>query len=81
MIDVFSVPETVTSLSFAPNGDFLATSHVSKIGIYLWTNKAQFANVGLKAISVKDVINLALPSCEEVADDTQGKILLMSKRE
>lgn len=36
MIDIFKVDEVVTSLTFSPTGDFLATSHVDSVGIFLW---------------------------------------------
>jgi U3 small nucleolar RNA-associated protein 21 len=60
-IDAFLVDSIVTSLSFSPNGDFLATAHVDNVGIFLWTNKMQFGSVDLKRVE-GDLEELALPS-------------------
>ena len=36
LIDYFLVESPATSIAFSPTGDFLATSHVDDLGIYLW---------------------------------------------
>ena len=36
LIDWLSFAQPLTSISFSPNGDFLATSHAHSKGIYLW---------------------------------------------
>ncbi|EPQ28641.1 uncharacterized protein PFL1_03944 [Pseudozyma flocculosa PF-1] len=50
MVDAFKTASIATSLSFSPTGDFLATSHVDSVGIFLWANKAQFTNVALRGL-------------------------------
>ena len=47
-IDCFGVQKPVTSLSFSPTGNFLATTHVDEVGIFLWANKQQFSHVILR---------------------------------
>ncbi|GAA5996892.1 hypothetical protein JCM5350_002741 [Sporobolomyces pararoseus] len=47
LIDAFRVESVCTSLSFSPTGDFLATTHVDSVGVYLWANRAQFEEVSL----------------------------------
>lgn len=42
----FSVEQPATSVAFAPAGDFLATTHVGSVGIYLWANRSMYAAVG-----------------------------------
>lgn len=36
LVDAFRTASVATSLSFSPTGDFLATSHVDSVGVYLW---------------------------------------------
>ena len=36
LIDAFRTSSLATSLCFSPTGDFLATSHVDSIGVFLW---------------------------------------------
>lgn len=49
-VDIFKVPKACVSLSFSPTGEFLATTHVGNLGIYLWSNCTLFAHVSLKAL-------------------------------
>jgi U3 small nucleolar RNA-associated protein 21 len=50
----------VTSVAFSPAGDFLATTHVNRVGIYLWANRAQYENVDLKPLKQEDLRMLGL---------------------
>lgn len=36
LVDAFRTKTVATSLSFSPTGDFLATTHVGSVGVYLW---------------------------------------------
>lgn len=36
LVDIFRVEDIPTSVTFSPTGDFLATSHVNNVGIFLW---------------------------------------------
>lgn len=36
LVDAFRTSSIATSLSFSPTADFLATSHVDSVGVYLW---------------------------------------------
>lgn len=47
LIDCFAVDAAVTSLSMSPTGDFLATSHVDDLGVYLWSNVTLYSYVAL----------------------------------
>lgn len=44
-IDWLQFNKAVTGLSFSPSGEFLATSHAKRLGIYLWSNRTFFENV------------------------------------
>jgi U3 small nucleolar RNA-associated protein 21 len=50
-ISWFAVPEAVTSLSMSPAGDFLATTHVGNLGVYLWANRSLYGAMSLKPIA------------------------------
>ncbi|KAI6132073.1 Utp21 specific WD40 associated putative domain-containing protein [Pisolithus croceorrhizus] len=52
LIDAFRVPSMATSIAFSPTGDFLATAHVDSVGVFLWANRAQFAEVGFRSTEV-----------------------------
>lgn len=72
MIDIFRVEDVVTCLAFSPDSDFLATAHVDNVGIFLWSNRTQYANVSLRSIPDDyDAQLLQLPSLtgSEDSDD------------
>ncbi|TPX38216.1 hypothetical protein SmJEL517_g00415 [Synchytrium microbalum] len=71
MIDVLKVDAIATSVAFSPTGDFLATAHADKVGIFLWSNRAQYENLSLHAIDpeLEDVNVTSLPSTAQVNDD------------
>ncbi|XP_046830128.1 WD repeat-containing protein 36 [Vespa crabro] len=63
LVDVFQVPDACISLHFSPTGEFLVTSHMCNLGIYLWSNRTIYSHVSLKAIREEDVIPIInLPS-------------------
>lgn len=55
MIDHFRVERPCVSLTMSPTGDFLATSHVNNLGIYLWANKMLFNQISLRSINPNSV--------------------------
>lgn len=50
MIDHFQMETACVSLTVSPNGDFLSTAHVNKLGIYTWANKSLFTHVSITSI-------------------------------
>lgn len=67
----------------SPTGEYLATTHVSYLGIFLWSNKMLFSHVSLKPILENSSIPvIQLPSTgvnhdlitteDEELDDTEG---------
>lgn len=64
LIDCFEVDAACTSLSFSPTGEFLATTHVDQLGVYLWSNRTLYSHVSLRPLcSTPDVIpKMALPA-------------------
>ncbi|KAF8350478.1 Utp21 specific WD40 associated putative domain-containing protein [Amanita rubescens] len=69
LIDVFRTTSVATSISFSPTGDFLATAHVDSVGIYLWANRAQFADLAFHTVSDEDVQEVSLPSMQSVTEE------------
>lgn len=55
LVDHILFPNPVTSLTFSPTEDFLATSHVGDLGVYLWTNMTLYSHVSLKALDADSV--------------------------
>ncbi|KAG7092662.1 hypothetical protein E1B28_008998 [Marasmius oreades] len=71
LVDAFKTSSVASSVSFSPTSDFLATSHVDSVGVYLWANRAQFAEVSLQGISEEEVANVQLPSMQGVGEEDQ----------
>ena len=40
----------VTSLALSPTSDFLVTTHVDDLGVYLWSNMTLYTHVSLKPL-------------------------------
>jgi len=38
-------------MSFSANGEFLATTHVDNLGVFLWVNRGLYADVTVKPIA------------------------------
>ncbi|KAG8900228.1 hypothetical protein FRC00_013830 [Tulasnella sp. 408] len=69
LIDGFKTPSVATSVSFSPTSDFLATAHVDSVGVFLWANRAQYAEVSLKSIREEDILEAGMPSVQGLAED------------
>ncbi|KAJ6597057.1 Utp21 specific WD40 associated putative domain-containing protein [Mycena vulgaris] len=69
LIDAFRTSSVATSLSFSPTNDFLATAHVDSVGVYLWANRAQYAEVSFQSVADDDITDVKLPSMQGVAED------------
>ena len=69
LIDAFRTPSVATSLSFSPTNDFLATSHVDSVGVFLWANRAQYAEVSFQTVSETDITDIGLPTMQEDVDE------------
>ncbi|KAJ3093064.1 hypothetical protein HK102_010969 [Quaeritorhiza haematococci] len=73
LVDCFRTASIATSVAFSPTGDFLASVHVDELGIFLWSNRAQFKNVALKNIQDDDAIFVSLPSPTGATEDAETK--------
>ena len=52
LLDFMRFSKPVSSLAMSPRGDFLATSHVNNLGVYLWANKAYFGTAAENELTV-----------------------------
>ncbi|KAL1914934.1 uncharacterized protein VTP21DRAFT_7850 [Calcarisporiella thermophila] len=76
LIDAFRVESVATSVSFSPAGDFLATSHVDHVGIFLWANRSQFANVPLRNLSSdEDPFSVEMPTSSGLAEGEEEELV------
>ncbi|KAG6438520.1 hypothetical protein O3G_MSEX000035 [Manduca sexta] len=64
LVDIFSLEQPCTSLSMSPTGDYLATTHINELGVFLWANKLLHDRIFLKPIdrNAVDIPKLKLPS-------------------
>lgn len=51
LVDWMRFSKPVTSVAFSPANDFLATTHVNSVAVFLWANRAHFSNVFLQAVA------------------------------
>lgn len=61
-IDGIRLPNVATGVKFSPLGDFLATTHVSGNGIFMWTNRAQFHPISTRHVEEEDFSTILLPN-------------------
>lgn len=59
LIDVFLLQSPATSIAMSPCGNFLATTHVGDVGIYLWSNRTLYSHVSLTPLPADYVPKLA----------------------
>jgi len=71
LVDLFFLPSLPTSVAFSPKADFLATTHVDQVGIFLWANRLQFSSIPLVPIhpDAQGTLMLELPGTNGVDDD------------
>ncbi|NXF88804.1 WDR36 protein, partial [Eubucco bourcierii] len=50
LIDCFLLDSAAVSLTMSPTGDFLASTHVDDLGIYLWSNRSLYSLVSLRPL-------------------------------
>ncbi|KAL0489946.1 U3 small nucleolar RNA-associated protein 21, partial [Acrasis kona] len=65
LVDWINVDVPATSVSFHPEGLYLATSHVGQVGICLWINKMCFGD-GVVLQNAFASVRVDLPTCGEV---------------
>lgn len=72
-VDWIKFHKPVTGLAISPTGEFLATTHVGHVGIYLWANRAFFMDVFLDSEPKQPILmDLPVPLNEVDNDDKLG---------
>jgi U3 small nucleolar RNA-associated protein 21 len=66
LVDAFRTSSVATSIAFSPCNDFLATSHVDSVGVYLWANRVQYGDVSIQSVS--EIRECTLPSMQNEDD-------------
>ncbi|KAJ3581142.1 hypothetical protein NHX12_017000, partial [Muraenolepis orangiensis] len=83
MVDCFLCETAAVSVSLSPNGDFLSSSHVDSLGIYLWSNKSVYSLISLCPLpSDYEPMTVSLPGSspshdedvQEVGDEEEDKM-------
>ncbi|XP_056146623.1 WD repeat-containing protein 36 isoform X2 [Lampris incognitus] len=81
LVDCFQVDMAAVGLSFSPTGDFLATTHVNCLGVYLWSNKSLCNLVSLRPLPANyEPTTSVLPSScpgqdeERLEEDTGANV-------
>jgi len=67
IIDWFQFKNAVTSMSFAVNNTFLATSHQNTMGLHIWANKHHFTLSMLRNVGNQPI------KMDKIEDDEQQK--------
>ena len=71
---MFLVDYPATSLALSPTGDFLASSHVDDLGIYLWSNKTLYSHVSLRPLPTNHTPSLTeLPTTALIETETENE--------
>ncbi|XP_072048834.1 WD repeat-containing protein 36-like [Amphiura filiformis] len=50
LVDCFLLDSAATSIALSPTGDFLASTHIDDLGVYLWSNKTLYSHVSLRPL-------------------------------
>ncbi|KAJ3918095.1 Utp21 specific WD40 associated putative domain-containing protein [Lentinula edodes] len=72
LIDAFRTSSVATSVSFSPTNDFIATSHVDSVGVFLWANRAQYTEVAFQTVVEDEIAIVDLPSMQGVAEGEES---------
>jgi len=76
LVDVLVFPTPCVSVTITSNGEYLATTHKDKLGVYLWVNKTLYVPfLTLKPLPVdyEPPESMALPSSEVVAGPVENE--------
>ncbi|ETI30926.1 hypothetical protein F441_21914 [Phytophthora nicotianae CJ01A1] len=70
-VDWMRFQKPVTGLAVSPTGEFLATTHVSHVGIFLWANRSFFTEVFLDSEPTEPILMDMPVSLNEVDNSDQ----------
>lgn len=61
------MPSAATSVTFSPRGDYIATTHVGQLGVFLWANRMLYTTVSLAPITASASPSPSATSASTVA--------------
>ena len=76
LIDIFQVPHVPTSVSFSPTSEFLVSTHVDQLGLFVWANRSLYENVPIRNMGIEKVRKLDMPLVN--GTDEQGKNVFLN---
>ncbi|XP_066516110.1 WD repeat-containing protein 36 [Hoplias malabaricus] len=84
LVDCFLVDSAAVSISISPTGNFLASSHIDCLGIYLWSNNTLCTLVSLRPLPADyepSVVMLpgTCPSKDDEEEDADAECLEMAE--
>lgn len=80
LVDAFALQEAATSLSMSPCGNFLASTHVGDVGVYLWSNRTLYSHVSLKPLPADHEPKLVeLPTTAVLDADSSDKAAVLEE--
>ncbi|XP_056602889.1 WD repeat-containing protein 36 [Triplophysa dalaica] len=82
LVDCFLVDAAAVSLSMSPTGNFLASSHVDGLGVYLWSNKTLCGMVSLRPLPADyEPTVIMLPGTCPVQDTEEDDVVELDSSE
>ncbi|KAH7645319.1 wd repeat-containing protein 36-like protein [Dermatophagoides farinae] len=69
LVDVLATETPCVSLSLSPNGEFIATSHVNQLAIYLWSNISLYSKVTLQPLTESHLDTISLMQMPAIKSD------------
>lgn len=74
LIDCFRFEKAPVSICVSPNFEYLATTHINDVAIYLWSNKTIYSHVSLKELpeDYEPSMQTAMPSTRYARKNTES---------
>ena len=76
LLDAFRVEAPPTSIALSPTGDFLCSTHVDNLAVYLWSNCTLYSHVSLRPLPSNHIptISTDLPHTPSPGDEDLDKL-------
>ncbi|ORX84248.1 WD40 repeat-like protein [Anaeromyces robustus] len=69
LIDILELTSPVTSISFSPTGDFLASTQGDSVGISLWSNRSQYMDISFFSMNNGIISSIDINEIENGKND------------
>jgi len=73
LVDAFRVEAPPTSIALSPTGDFLCSTHIDDLAVYLWSNRTLYSHVSLRPLPSNHIpiFNTDLPLTTSPGDEEE----------